>query len=84
MFLPYVWMEVSADLNTTLGTVRRKDSASGLGDMTLIPVMLAWKAESWQYNALLPVYAPTGQYQVGRLANPGLNYWTFDPTLGVS
>jgi hypothetical protein len=83
-FLPYVWMDVSADLNTALGTVRRKDSASGLGDMTLIPVMLAWKSESWQYNALLPVYAPTGQYQAGRLANPGLNYWTFDPTVGVS
>jgi hypothetical protein len=83
-FLPYVWMDVSADLNTTLGTVRRKDSASGIGDMTLIPVMLAWKSESWQYNALLPIYAPTGQYEAGRLANPGLNYWTFDPTVGVS
>ena len=27
-YLPYVWIDVEADLNTALGTVRRKDSAS--------------------------------------------------------
>ncbi len=83
-YLPYVWMSVEASLETALGTVRRKDSASGVGDMTLIPVMLAWKADLWQTSAFLPIYAPTGQYKEGRLANPGLNYWTFDPTVGVS
>jgi len=84
-FLPYVSMDVSASLSTTAGAIRRADSASGLGDLTLIPLMLAWKDETpWQYNALLPIYVPTGQYEKGRLANPGLNYWTFDPTVGVS
>ena len=83
-FLPYVSMEVSASVSTTAGAIRRDDSASGLGDVTLIPVMLAWKNESWQYNVLMPIYAPTGQYEKGRLANPGLNHWTFDPTIGVS
>jgi hypothetical protein len=83
-YLPYVRMDVQANLTTALGTVRRKDNASGIGDLTLIPVMLAWKADSWQYNAFLPIYAPTGDYKEGRLANPGLNYWTFDPTVGVS
>ncbi len=42
--------------------------------------MLAWNTGFWQMSALLPVYAPTGDYQVGRLANPGLDYWTFDPS----
>jgi hypothetical protein len=84
VLLPYVSMEVSASVSTTAGAIRRDDSASGLGDVTLIPVMLAWKNESWQYNFLMPIYAPTGQYEKGRLANPGLNYWTFDPTIGVS
>ncbi len=46
--------------------------------------MLAWETGFWQVSATLPVYAPTGEYRKGRLANPGLNYWTFDPTLGVS
>ncbi len=25
---------------------------------------------------------PTGSYELGRLGNPGLNYWTVDPTVG--
>ncbi len=83
-YLPYVWIDAKADLSTALGTVRHRDSASGIGDMTLIPAMLAWKSGFWQYSALLPIYAPTGKYEAGRLANPGLNYWTFDPTVGVS
>jgi hypothetical protein len=83
-YLPYVSISATATVDTPLGAVRRRDSTSGIGDMTLIPAMLAWKSGFWQLNALLPVYAPTGEYESGRLANPGLNYWTFDPTLGAS
>ena len=77
-------MDVKGKVDTPLGTVSRRDSQTGLGDMTLIPAMLAWKTGRWQWNALLPISAPTGGYETGRLANPGLNYWTFDPTLGAS
>ena len=28
-------------------------------------------------------YAPTGDYEVGRLANTGKNFWTIEPTLGL-
>lgn len=83
-YLPYVWMDVEASVATPIGTVRRRDKKDGIGDMTLIPAMLAWKTGFWQFNAILPIVAPTGGYQVGRLANPGLNYWTFDPTIGTS
>ncbi len=84
-FLPYVWVDAEASVTGPLGnTIRRKDSASGLGDVTLLPAMLAWKSDSWQYNALLMIFAPTGDYEQGKLANPGYNYWTFDPTVGVS
>jgi hypothetical protein len=83
-FLPYVWMDAEAEVRTGLGTLRRRDSTSGIGDLTIIPGMLAWKRGSWQLDALLPIYAPTGDYDVGRLANPGLNYWSFDPTFGAS
>ena len=83
-YLPYVWISADATLDTPLGKVRRRDRTSGVGDMILIPAMLAWESGFWQFNALLPVYAPTGEFQTGRLANPGLNYWTFAPTLGTS
>jgi len=83
-FIPYVWMDVSARVTSSVGTGRRDDSADGLGDITLLPFMLGYKCGDWQYSAMLPIYAPTGDYDLGRLANPGRNYWTFDPTVGVS
>jgi hypothetical protein len=83
-FLPVVSMEVTGSLDTALGRVSRTDSVTGLGDISFIPAMLAWKSGSWQFDSMLTVYAPTGDYQVGRLANTGMNYWTFDPTIGVN
>lgn len=83
--LPYAWIDVSANVQTRDGnTIRRvRSSVSGFGDLTLIPAMLAWTFGDWQINALLPIYAPTGSYEEGRLGNPGLHYWTVDPTAGV-
>jgi hypothetical protein len=83
--LPYAWLDISADVQTPLGTVPRDSKVNGFGDLTIIPAMLAWKEPEshWQYNLALPIYAPTGSYQVGRLGNPGLNYWTFDPVFSV-
>ncbi len=83
-FVPYVWMDVDATVTTPLGPALRSDSEDGIGDITLLPFMLGYKCGDWQYNALLPIYAPTGDYERGRLANPGRNQWTFDPTVGVS
>jgi hypothetical protein len=85
--LPYSFMDVSANAQLPGGGTRRiANNVSGFGDLTVIPLMLGWKdADSpWQFNALMPVYAPTGSYELGRLGNPGLNYWTFDPIIGVA
>jgi len=83
-FLPYSWLDVSANVQAQVGTVRRQSNVSGFGDMTVVPLMLAWKRGEWQFNVLMPIYAPTGDYQQGRLGNPGLHYWTFDPMAGVA
>ena len=82
-FLPYTWLSISGN-SAALGGVQIQNSVSGIGDLTVVPVMLAWKADNWQYDFLMPVYAPTGSYEVGRLGNTGLNYWTFDPIVGVA
>ncbi len=85
--LPYSFMDVSANAQLPGGGTRRiANNVSGFGDLTVIPLMLGWNdADSpWQFNALMPVYAPTGSYELGRLGNPGLNYWTFDPIIGVA
>jgi len=81
--LPYSWMNLMANVQRGPGAVRVNSKVDGFGDLTVIPAMLAWTSGEWQFNALLPIYAPTGSYEQGRLGNPGLNYWTFDPIVGV-
>ncbi len=82
-FLPYTWLSISGN-SAALGGKQIQNSVSGIGDLTVVPVMLAWKSDVWQYDFLMPVYAPTGSYEVGRLGNTGLNYWTFDPIFGAA
>jgi len=81
--LPYTWVDISGKVVTPGGTRRVENRVSGLGDLTMLPVMLAWKLGDWQLDAILPIYAPTGSYEKGRLGNTGLNYWTFDPVVGA-
>ncbi len=86
---PWVWMDVSAGLDATLpggapATVRRSDSVDGLGDLVLMPLMLNYKfTPDFSTNFRVAAYAPTGDYEVGRLANPGKNYWTFEPAMAL-
>ena len=81
--LPYTSLDISGNVQLPNGgQVARGNSVSGLGDLTILPVMLAWKRDAWTFNATLPIYAPTGNYELGRLGNTGLNYWTLDPTVG--
>jgi hypothetical protein len=82
-FLPYTWLSISGN-SAALGGIGVQNDVSGLGDLTMVPVLLGWKADCWQYDFLMPIYAPTGSYQTGRLGNTGLNYWTFDPIVGAA
>jgi hypothetical protein len=96
VYVPYVWMDVTATTTKKIpATIAGQDipagtvvnqKADGLGDITFIPVMLAWKPDdnNWQYSFALPVYAPTGDYDKTRIANQGVNYWTVDPTVIAS
>ena len=67
-FLPYLWIDISAD-SAVRGGIRIQNSVSGLGDLTLVPALMAWKDGDLQYDFLLPIYAPTGSYELGRLGN---------------
>jgi hypothetical protein len=91
--IPYVWMDIEAKttinprLFPNLIGSRSKvvsDGANGLSDLVLVPVALNWTFGDLQINPQLAVYAPTGDYQKGQLANPGKNHWMFDTLLGVS
>jgi hypothetical protein len=82
--VPHVWVRVRGDLTAGAATVRQEDQASGLGDMVILPLMLGYEASpDLHFDARLAVYAPTGDYEVGRLANEGKNFWTLDPIFGM-
>jgi hypothetical protein len=85
--IPYFWNTVSAQVTGPLGnSVTRSDSVSGLGDIELFPVALGWTLYETNLHVSLfgGIYTPSGEYEAGRLANLGLNYWTFEPGLLIS
>ena len=87
--IPYLLMDVSGDVNTTLpsgasASVHRSSSTNALGDIVLMPLMLNYNIHpDFNLNFRVGAYAPTGSYEVGRLANTGKNYWTIEPVLGL-
>jgi len=82
--IPYVWMEVEADDQIGHHTGRHHDSVNGLGDIEFLPLMLGWTNGDVKFGGAFGVYAPTGEYKRGALANVGKNCWTFEPGLSVS
>jgi hypothetical protein len=89
--IPYVWMKAKGEVQLTgpLGrTITRtvRDTANGIGDITLYPFMLGWTGLNGElkYDVRLGIYAPTGDYDKGKLANVGKNYWTFEPAASLS
>jgi hypothetical protein len=83
--IPYLTMDVSASVSGGPIGVRRSDSVSGLGDILLMPLMINRVIDpDLSMNFRVAAYAPTGSYEVGRLANPGKNYWSIEPTLAVA
>jgi hypothetical protein len=90
MLVPYVWAEVQANVEVNPApplpghSVSRRDTANGIGDITLIPFWLAWNKGDFKWDVRLDIYAPTGEYTKGKLANVGMNYWTFEPIVSFS
>src|SRR5262249_37466802 len=84
LIVPYVWMDARAQVDIGPATVRRRDTANGIGDLMVLPFMLGWTNGDLKYDVRLGVYAPSGDYDTGALANVGKNYWTFEPSATFS
>ena len=87
--LPHVWMPASGDVtsNGPLGgsqPTKATDSNTGIGDLQLLPFMLGWNSGDLKLGTSFGVYAPTGDFARGQLANLGKNYWTFEPGVNFS
>jgi len=82
--IPYLMVDVDVDATSTLGSLARSGSTNGLGDIVLMPLMLNYNVNpDFNVSFRLGFYAPTGNYEVGRLANTGKNFWTIEPVLGL-
>lgn len=78
--IPWVSIEVAA----TVSAVSRADKETGLGDIVLMPLMFNYAhSADLNSNYRITIYAPTGSYEVGRLANTGKNFWTIEPAVGM-
>jgi len=89
--IPFVWLRAKGEVQVTdpgggTVTLTVRDSASGIGDILFYPFMLGWVGlgGDLKSDVRLGIYAPTGDYDKGELANVGKNYWTFEPAVSLS
>ena len=77
--IPVVNMKVSGHLTP----FNVSDELTKIGDIVLMPIMFNYKVnDDFNINTRVAFYAPTGDYETGRLANTGKNFWTIEPTIG--
>jgi hypothetical protein len=72
------------DLNGNQISGSTQQTATGVGDLELTPIMAAWTNGDFAVSGIFNVFAPTGDFDTNQLASPGLNYWTFEPMLALS
>ena len=86
--VPFVWVDVKANATYNRNNIQisgnKEQSVSGLGDIQLMPIMADWTNGDFKIGGMFNIWAPTGDYTTGQLANQGLGYWTFEPMLAFS
>lgn len=83
-FVPLVNLDLDARLSVGGMTVTASDSASGLGDVALIPFALYWTRDNIHMSFAEFIVTPTGDYDINNLINNGLNYWSFDTNFALT
>ena len=84
VFVPLVDLDLDASLSIGNTVVSARDSASGLGDLTLIPFALYWNNGNIHTTFAQFIITPTGDYDVDNAINNGLNYWSFDTNFALT
>jgi len=83
--LPYVWMNIDAALSIGDQTVATSDDDSDMYDIPLVPILAGYHfSETEHMSLMLTIWTPSGDFEVGKLANPGLNVWTFVPSVAYT
>lgn len=82
----YGWAAILPIANLSVDVFGSKASKTGIGDVTLTPLILAWHSPEWHTVLGLDVNLPTGAYDrndpPGK--NIGANYYSIEPVFAVS
>ena len=79
----WAWADLSATVETPLGNRHVKLASNGFADSLIIPAVLGWHSGAFNWSIALPVYMPTGQYNLHQLS-VGKNIWAFLPTFAIT
>ncbi len=83
--VPLLWNAVTADVTAPSGTRHVRQSDSGSSDILVTPITAGYHFSKLEHVSVgLGIWAPTGSYDKSKLANNGLNYWTFVPTVAYT
>ena len=79
-------VKIEIETSTVAANVSRKinEDASGLGDITLVPMLLFWNSGNYHFTLGEYIVTPTADYGKDEFVNVGLNYWTFDTNFGMT
>jgi hypothetical protein len=65
-------------------SVSKSASKTGLSDVYISPLILAWEGDWYDISAGVNFFIPTGEYNSSDPASPGKGFWTFSPNLGAT
>lgn len=83
--VPFFKMDASLKVPTPAGPLSLEADPFRLADAQFSPVILQWNVSPNLFiNTQLQIQMPTGDYDKNRLVSPGLNHWTFSPTVNAT
>lgn len=83
--LALAYVDVEASVTAGAVTGQRSEDKFGLYDLAVTPIIASYHFSKTDHLSLgLTVWAPTGEYEEGALANLSTNNWTFIPAVAYT
>ncbi|WP_426117226.1 SphA family protein [Pseudomonas sp. DSP3-2-2] len=83
--LPLFKMDAEVNVQTPGGPMKLEADPFRMSDAVFVPLILQWNLSPNLFvNTSLGITAPTGDYDKNRLVSPGLNHWTYSPSLNAT
>ncbi len=82
--LPSLTLDLAIARPAPLSPLDKSGSASGVGDISVAPLLLGWHSPSLHQMAGFELVMPSGAYDVARNLNTGRNYWQAALIYGLS